>query len=504
MKQSLTQRRITTRMLSMLCAAVLILSLLPLYAISCYNHAYYDDFGYTIRTRKVWQSTGSIAKTLTEGVRNTLDTRQTWEGNYASTFLNSIQPALFNEALYYLTSLMLLSVFLLSLLFFLRRVLIFELRVNKAAFGCCFCAAAFVMIQFVPDASEAFFWYAGGMAYTLLWSLMLLRIGVWLKFDRCEKRGESVALYSALLFLTLAVGGSKFSTVLFALLIDGLLIVYAFVMRRPKRTAELVLTVFMLACFVFCAASPGNAVRSATLGARLGVVKSVLQAFYFGLSLMGQWFSLPLAVLWALAAWMCAGSLQASRFSFKRPVWVTLLCVCLFCAQLAPTIYTGNYIGDGRTRDTYYYTYVLMSCALVLYWEGWFLRRREKPLDKCGGIRLAALIAALVVLAVGCVSYHPEGSLSYGPQNMTSGSALRSLLSGQAARYDAAMDARDSQMNDASISDAELTPVNDVPPVFMGDALTGGNLDYVLNLYAEYYGKQSVRLAEEEGYASQE
>ena len=146
-----------------------------------------------------------------------------------------------------------------------------------------------------------------------------------------------------------------------------------------------------------------------------------------------------------------------------------------------------------------------MSCALVLYWLGWAQRRAEDHLPfaaigtaRRDGLRLAAFAAALVLLAVGCVSYRPEGSADWSLWNTASGSAVRSLMTGQAAAYDAAMDARDAAMNDPENTRPVLTPVDDIPSAFMGDALNADNLDYVLSLYAEYYEKQQVTAAEGE------
>ena len=69
-------------------------------------------------------------------------------------------------------------------------------------------------------------------------------------------------------------------------------------------------------------------------------------------------------------------------------------------------------------------------------------------------------------------------------------------FAGQAAAYDAAMDARDAAMNDPENTRPVLTPVDDIPSAFMGDALNADNLDDVLSLYAEYYEKQQVTAAE--------
>jgi hypothetical protein len=66
-----------------------------------------------------------------------------------------------------------LTFFLFALWFFLRQVLVVVLHVDKPTFRMALCALAFVMIQFVPEMSEAFFWFNGGVAYTLLWSVLL-------------------------------------------------------------------------------------------------------------------------------------------------------------------------------------------------------------------------------------------------------------------------------------------------------------------------------------------
>ncbi|MBO5500919.1 MAG: hypothetical protein J6A48_02750, partial [Clostridia bacterium] len=108
--------------------------------------------------------------------------------------------------------------------------------------------------------------------------------------------------------------------------------------------------------------------------------------------------------------------------------------------------------------------------------------------------RAGVVLALAVLLAVGCICYHPDDSLSYGPQNMASGSALRSLASGEAAAYHEAMRQRDQEMNDPTITDAVLRPVTTIPAAFMGDAPVESMGDYVQSLYAEYYLKNSVTI----------
>lgn len=506
MKLALMKQRISNRVLVWLCVAALLLSLLPLYALSFYNHACYDDFGFSILTHDAWRDTGSLWETFRAAVDNTVGIRQTWEGTYATSFISALQPALMGEENYWITTAVLLTFFLFAVWFFLRQMLFKILGADRSTFWMAFCAMAFVMIQFVPELSEAFFWFNGGVAYTLMWSVMLARLGVWVCFTQARSRGGKWAYGVLLAILSIVVGGAKYSTVLFAVLIDALIVLYGFVKKRGDRFARLFMFVLLMVCFVFSMVAPGNGVRAETLMGGVSAPMAILQAFYFGLALMGSWFSLPLMVVWAFVAWQLMEAVRGCPHRFNHPIWITVLSVCLFCAQLAPTLYTGNYIGDGRTINTYFYTFVIMSCALVLYWMGWGLRRVDEartPFPAIGtakkdGLRIAAFAVAAVLLIVGCMSYQPDGAQLRGLHNVASFSALRSLLNGEADAYDRAMDARDAALNDPDQPEVVLEPVEGIPDAFMGDALESDNIDYVLHLYREYYEKQQVTTAAQE------
>ena len=535
------RKRLTRRAAAWLSMLLLLIGLLPLYALALYNHAFYDDFGFSLLTRDAWQTTHSVLSVVEAAVRNTAGIRQTWEGTYATSFFSTFQPAVFGEGAYWVTTFLLLTVFMLSVWFFLKQSLGGVYGMDRTAVFTAFGVLGFVLVQFVPDAAEAFFWFNGGVAYTLLWSVLLFAAGVWLKLERARGGWRCTLLTLLLAVLMVLLGGAKYSTVLFAALLALSATAWAFFKRRPKRWIDLLLTALLLAGFAFSMAAPGNAVRARTLTGGMSAPKAVLEAVYFGLALLGHSFSLPLLAAMVLLVPLSIPALRRSGFAFGHPIWVTLLCVTLFCAQLAPTLYTGNYLGDGRVLNTYHYALVLMLAQVVLYWTGYFVRRSERGLSPVIGYDpffletpplpaatdtgdllpegqtllaapeappavastrleegLKAVTLALVagLLLVGCIAYHPDSAASYGPQNMAGGNALRAVLDGQAAAYDAAMDARDATLNDPALQDVVLTPVSEAPAMFMGDALQSDNLEYVLNLYADYYDKATVRVAD--------
>lgn len=549
------------RAVAWLSVLLLLVSLLPMYALALYNHAFYDDLGFSLLTRKAWVASGSPWAVLEAAVRNTVGIRQTWEGTYTTSFVSTLQPAVFGEGAYWVTTFLLLTVFLLAVWYFLHVTLRGVYGMDRAATWAAFGILGFVLTQFVPDAAEAYYWYNGGVAYTLLWSVMLFSAGGWVRFENARGRLRCTLQFALLAVLMILVGGAKYSTVLFALLLAVCFTAWAWLRKRPKRFAYLALTALLAAGFAVSVSAQGNAVRAQTLAGNIGAPKAVLEAVYFGLALVGHSFSLPLVAALALLVPLSLPAIRQSTLHFAHPLWVTAFSAALFCAQLAPTLYTGNYLGDGRVLNTYYYTLVMMLTQLVLYWTGFVVRRSERglsPLAVCsqteaetpaavpardgetsdtdalphngetglaapalahsgavapageGGsakaleqrLKAATLLLVAGMLLWGCVAYHPDWAESYGPQNMAGGSALRAIVSGQAAAFDTAMDARDALLNDPTLNDVALVPVTGAPQSFMGDALLSDNLAYVLTLYADYYDKATVTVdGQGEGYA---
>ena len=65
-----------------LSVAALVLGALPLYAISLYNHPYYDDYGFSAKAHQAWRDTGSVGAVLRAAWESALETRQSWQGTY--------------------------------------------------------------------------------------------------------------------------------------------------------------------------------------------------------------------------------------------------------------------------------------------------------------------------------------------------------------------------------------------------------------------------------------
>ena len=118
-------------------------------------------------------------------------------------------------------------------------------------------------------------------------------------------------------------------------------------------------------------------------------------------------------------------------------------------------------------------------------------------------VLLALLAVSLCLLGMGCLACRPAGEALYGVQNMNGPSAALSILSGEAARYDAEMILREEALNDPTQPVVTLSPLTAVPDVFMDDLIVPGAEYDVRPSLAAYYGKEAILIAGEEENADE-
>lgn len=485
-----------TRLLAVLCALLLAAGVLPLYAISFSNHPYYDDFGFSGGAHAVWQASHSLTAVLNAALTGSQAKRVEWQGTYTGTFLSNLQPAVFSESLYWLTTALLLTAFLLCFGYLLATVLRYLLRATLAETICGVSLCLFLMTQFLPAANEAFFWFNGGIGNTFIYSLLALSLGL---IVRLWQRPRGVVWRAvALAALVTLLGGGSYGGGLFGLVIYAAVTAYAFRRKHPRRWVLLGLSAWFLVCFVYSMTAPGNAYRASLIGAHPSAAVAVAKSFYYGIALMGHFFTLPVAAVMAGLAPLLWKLTQASRFSFRHTPWIMLGMVCLYCAQLTPPLYAGVGMGDTRITDTYYFSFIVMFLMAEILVLGTLARRMERqkralpaPTDRA--VR-GLIVGCACLFVIGCLGYQQDGDTLYGPMNMPAGSAALSILTGEARQYDREMQAREALLNDDSQSVVTLAPLTAVPRVFMPDLLVPDAVYDVRPVLCSYYGKDAILL----------
>lgn len=482
------------RVFSVICVMTLVLSTLPLYAIAFNNHPYYDDYGFSATVHHAWKESGSLQEVFSAAWESAEHTRQYWQGNYTGTLLSNLQPGLFSEELYWignwfiLTSLVVCGIYFFCTAF-KRMGMAKWARISLSSL------AVMLMVQFMPDVGEAFYWFNGGIGNTFIYAMLMLAAAWCIRLYDCKGSGLGWSLLIALMAVVL--GGGSYGGGLFALCTGAAGLLWMYAAKKQKRLQFTVVYLLFAGCFLYSMVAPGNAVRASYIQYEGSVVKTVLQSFYFGIGQMGKFVRLPLIAVTLVFLPAILEAAQKSTFGFKHPVFVLAAGVCLYCTQFAPPLYSIASIGAGRIVNAYYISFVVLWFLAVYYLAGYAVRKMQVPqlsLRQFG----ALLLTGICLFGTGCLAFRHSGDVLYGAQNMAGPSALLSIITGEAAQYDREMSAREVFLNDESQPVITLEPLSAVPQLFMDDLIIPNAVYDVREAMCLYYGKQEIHIAGEE------
>jgi hypothetical protein len=179
--------------LTIIFIALLILSLLPLFAIAIYSRPGVDDFKYGADTRIAYVTTHNIVAVLTVALDTAIETYNTWQGTFSSVFLFSLQPGVFNETVYPVTTFVMLFMLIGSTFFLLQAIIVGVLGLDRKYVPVTSIPILFFCIQALPWPRHAFFWYNSSVHYTFFHSLMLFLLGLCIRIYRSQSVSQSVS-----------------------------------------------------------------------------------------------------------------------------------------------------------------------------------------------------------------------------------------------------------------------------------------------------------------------
>ena len=485
------------RRLSLFLAALVLLSFVPLLALAPYARPGMDDYWHGARAHAVWTETRSVGATVLEALRGAREIWFTWQGTYTDMFLSMIHPGVFSESLYWISPVMTLLIFSLSILYLFRVVLGDLLGLDRDRVRAVTSVFLLLCLWLLPDGAQGFYWHAGTCAY--MWMLGLSFVSGAL-IVRGIRTGRIRYTFLSAMTSFLAAGGN-YSTALVHLLL--LLLACVFCLRKKIRAAALYVSVLaFVAGFALCLLAPGNWVRiSGEPGIPLPI--AVFHALLDTIKLLSEWTTVPFLLFEAAA---CALLLPVARrlpFSYTRP-WIGWAgAYLLVAAGLSTFVYgygeTSSWVG--RLFDVLFILYAALF-LICLFWT-WahlasvFSSGPDKASARKPLILAAGLLAVTLFFGYGTYRYRPERYYDVTVAHIPPVSAAISLLNGDARGFAEEMDARLPVLYDDSVRDVVLNPLSHRPYLlFITDVQTNPDHFYS-TFWAKFYGKDSVRLLHE-------
>jgi len=472
------------KILAIVAVIGLSISLVPMLWVSRYNHPTGDDIYYGLEAHQAWEETGSVLKTVQAAVEGVQSDYYRWQGTFSALLIMRLQPTVFNEGLYFLTPFIILSLFLLGYLYAVKSVAKYILPMDKWDTMALWATLCFVSIQWMHVVGDGFYWFNGGVYYTGFHGLMMLSVGLVIRYIYTGRKRILIPLF----LLAIGIGGSNYITLLTSLLLLGLTIVYLLWKKKKGRWGLLAVEMVMLLCFIISAMAPGNANRqavSSSMAAYKAVIFSLLQGFSYLDAWGTVWWFLGMLFLLPFATRV----ISKSNFSFKWPLAVIVLCYGLFCAMQCPTMYAESSTGQGRVINVIYYGFILYSYTATFYVWGWVCKKL-KLADEVDRYSLwrSWCVVFVIVLTFACGIGIRNDSI----KNMTSVKAFSDITSGRGDAYHQEYVERLEMLQRSDVQDVVFRNFESKPKVlYVGDFAPDPTIESNQKL-AAWYGKQSV------------
>lgn len=526
---------------------IMLLALVPLYAISGYAHPSVDDYSYGKLAAVVWQETGSFSSVLANAWERTAHTYQTWQGTFSSIFLMRLQPAIFGETYYFLTTVFLLTVFLLaSMLFYM----VFFCSLFGASFWQGMILSGILSlgaVEFTHVPSDSFYWYNGGVTYTFFYAMQALLFALLIFIYCAKKRFSQVILGIISIIAAFFTCGGNYVTSLVTveLLFFACLLLFLrmagtageadgnipnfrcrlkkfmgriFSMAEPKKagwktyhnTFCFFLLIFAAAIAGFLAAvlAPGNAMRQVKVGEAVNPLFAIGLSFVYGAYSIGNCMRLPVLVLLFACIPLMAAISRKSPFSFRCPGVVTFFSYCLYSSQVTPVIYAQGLKIPYRIMNIIYFSCFVMAAVNLFYWIG-YLGKKETTkviIEKVAGChqrKLRSFYAVVFLLfcftAAGGITIKADidadGKTQVEITEMpASASAVYSLINGEARQYDKEAWERYRCYTDDSVEDVVVNGFSVKPAILFHSDITENPKNWKNKCVKKYFDKKSVKL----------
>lgn len=480
------------------CWAALILCLIPMFAISPFDHPAADDYSFGKFVHQALENGEGLVGVVSAMAYTAYFYYINWQGTFAAILLFAVQPGVFGIQLYWIAPFILILTYLLALFYFVRTTIVVCMGGEQRIADIVFCVLALLSTQTLPSAVQAFYWWNGAVFYTFFTSLFLLQVSLEIKLARDFRVGRLMGCC----LLSFFIGGGNFITALWSVGFAAALFAFITIREGAKKSWSFSLP-FMLAliALIISVVAPGNAVRKDCFtGSSYSAAKAIIASFQCATDTAGGFTSpvVLIALVFLFPFFMklpaIGKSIERRRFLVSSAaLWVLL--VGLFVASFAPTLYGMGGYGDGRVHNARYFEFlILLVTTEAMLCQFLMLSLDDDQIKSMGRQKLPCLVAGF--LAIVCLA-----SMVYPGRAdaLTSLSALRSLIKGEAASYARVNASNDSLLEGSSGGLVELEPLDGCPSTLCYTWYSVDAGGYQNTVVAEYYGLDAVVVRERTG-----
>lgn len=479
--------------------AGIVMILIPMLVIARYNVPCADDYSYGGFTHLAWEQSHSLLDVLGKSAQTVRHYYFGWQGTYSAVFAFSLQPAVFGEQWYPLTTyIMLISlcggiIYLFDVVF--RRIL------NAAWYqtGIVIIVILVVCTQLLPSPVEAFYWYNGSVYYTFFFGISLVLYAKILAYIRLSAPeltpAKRILRLLSLSVLSVIAAGANYVTALTTAIVYVCVLALMLIRKKYSCLSLAVPFCVFIVGFIVSAAAPGNSVRQAAYQDRPSALASIGLSFEAATEHAYRWLTPALTLLLIFLAPLLYKIAARTSYTYSHPLLVLSGSFCLFASMFCPSIYAMGHTGPERLLNIIYFAFVILlifDLSYVLGWCGRAAERRGLCVKTEQPDRPVFPVPFLLVILLFFVL-----SCKLAEAQYTSSSALWELLQGEASTYYDTAAERLELLNDESLQDVVLPRYSVKPWILYFNDVATDPADWRNVAVSNYYQKSSVILAPE-------
>ncbi len=476
-------------------AIFFLVSLIPVIGIAFFNHPCADDFNYSIYTHNVIANGGNIIDVLSMAVKTSRDFMYSWQGLYSSAFLLALQPGIWGEGFYWLTTVIMIVLIYGGTMFLIRNLCRYVLKDTTKNWIWIATILTFFFIHTMPFPVEGLYWYNGAMNYIFFWAALMFIVSQYIVLLVNEK----VLCRTLIITLTAFVlSGGNHIMAFAALLVELTIGIYLVI--RQKKYLSLIPFVAGLAGFVWNITSAGTVRRRGQLAYSGNPIKTMVAATVRQIMILNDWINFALLILFVLLTPFLYRMIKNNKdkmvYKGKTLLFLFFALAALMMAMwCVPYQAMGNF-GSGRLRNILYMSFVVMLVVLYSYALGMLaqtgivekiadsLIKKEnchKKWNKFGTSMLAVLVMGILFV--------------FGGSNTDYGTGMEAIMEISIAKqYDSQIEGRLTVLHETDAEDVVLSPLTVWPQLLYFDDIETDTTNWKNVSFASYYGKASVKI----------
>lgn len=337
-----------------------VFSLVPILKMSFYSRFAADDMIFAIRIKESLENSEGWMKLLSTTVDIVKHYYFIWQGTYVAIPVFSLQPGVFGDDYYFLTTWIMLGCLIFSTSYLLLVVCKKMLNLDIYSTIIVTVVVLSISIQMMPSINQGLYWFNGASFYIIFYSLLLVQVGRLFNIIITKKITIKKSIIN--LFILFLIAGGNYITGLLMFQILVLYAIYVFINHRTLFRNSLLLNVWYILFFLINVLAPGNSIRQKHFESQ-GVVETIIDSYYASY----QSFS-KINLLFLLSiVFLLPFLLEMKKVNFKVPVSVIIfILLSLYTSTFVPVLKTGYGVGTGRILNIRFFFLVLVIFLIVI------------------------------------------------------------------------------------------------------------------------------------------